>query len=51
MNKLLSIILMSIVIFTSCQQEKSEEERIEEEKELLKEFGLKNKKEVWRVSS
>jgi len=26
MNKLLSIILMSIVIFTSCQQEKSEEE-------------------------
>lgn len=28
-----------------------QKERIEEEKELLKEFGLKNKKEVWRVSS
>lgn len=28
-----------------------QKERIEEEKELLKEFGLKNKKEVWRVAS
>ena len=28
-----------------------QKERIEEEKALLKEFGLKNKKEVWRVAS
>jgi len=28
-----------------------QKERIEEEKELLREFGLKNKKEVWRLSS
>jgi len=28
-----------------------QKERIEAEKELLKEFGLKNKKEVWRISS
>ncbi|MBW2974784.1 30S ribosomal protein S4 [Candidatus Woesearchaeota archaeon] len=28
-----------------------QKERIEEEKALLKEFGLKNKKEVWRVDS
>ena len=28
-----------------------QKERIEEEKTLLKEFGLKNKKEVWRVNS
>ncbi len=28
-----------------------QKERIEEEKELLKDFGLKNKKEVWRIAS
>ncbi|GAF76524.1 unnamed protein product, partial [marine sediment metagenome] len=28
-----------------------QKERIEEEKELLKEFGLKNKEEIWKVSS
>lgn len=28
-----------------------QKERLEEEKPLLKEFGLKNKKEVWRVNS
>jgi|TARA_Y100000310_G_C20611342_1_gene778148 small subunit ribosomal protein S4 len=26
-------------------------ERIEEEKELLKEYGLKNKKEIWKIKS
>jgi len=28
-----------------------QKERIDEEKELLREFGLKNKKEIWRISS
>ena len=28
-----------------------QKERIEEEKELLKEFGLKNKEEIWKVAS
>src|SRR3989344_5376434 len=28
-----------------------QKERIEEEKIILKEYGLKNKKEIWRISS